>query len=692
MLNSAAKINCSNPNCQTPNSLERKVCVQCQTPLLKRYLWMMGEKITAYQPGELIAERYLVVQPQIVLDTKPNLLPAMPEVVPSHISTYLKLAPYRLHIPQVYGYIAPSHKQSELWLLEYGMVSESTSKDLKSGQLLPTLNQAWQSTGALRQLNWLWQIAELWQPLVSYGVASTLLQPSLLQVKGAIVHLRELTSDGSLEPSLQDLGRLWSSLTTGSITATTKFLGQLCQELEQKQLTEPEQLVNRLNQAIDKCASGQNHTYQVYSATDTGPTRDHNEDACYPTAGKTINFSPDKKVLSIVCDGIGGHEGGEIASQLAISAVNEQVKELTLDSTNPVRTTIALENAACSANDLISQRNDSEKRQERQRMGTTLVMSLAQKHEIYITHVGDSRVYLVTKTGCHLITFDDDVASREVRLGYSLYRNALQSPVSGSLVQALGMGSSASLRPTVQRLVLDEDCVFVLCTDGLSDNDRMEQYWEQVVLPLLSGQGNLEQIGQRLIEVANQKNGHDNVTVSLVYCKVEPKDSLPKSNPATSQVRRHHSSSATSAPTATQIPPQPTIVLPKSAHPPKRSNLFLLMLLFLLGVTSTVGIWYWQDEGIKAEIDQQITTWFSYLVKLKAIPSKLESPSVVTPAASPVNDSPSVTPAANTNQKSNTTLDSEAIQEPATGAPNSQTDAKNNNSTPINPDLVSPTQ
>ncbi|WP_293109718.1 PP2C family serine/threonine-protein phosphatase, partial [Moorena sp. SIO3I6] len=154
--------------------------------------------------------------------------------------------------------------------------------------------------------------------------------------------------------------------------------------------------------------------------------------------------------------------------------------------------------------------------------GTTLVMARTHAHEIYITHVGDSRIYWVSRHGCHQVTLDDDLATREVRLGYTLYRHALQQPTSGALVQALGMGSSTTLHPTVQRLVLDEDCVFLLCSDGLSDNDRVEQYWETEILPILDGQIDIKKAAERIIELANTKNGHDNVTVGLIYCQVTP--------------------------------------------------------------------------------------------------------------------------------------------------------------------------
>lgn len=525
MSHSEAKIHCSNPKCQALNLANHKFCQKCHSPLLKRYLWAIGEGIETYELGSLIAERYLIRQSRLVLDTQPSLMPDVPEEIPEHIAPYLKLSPYQLHIPQVYGQLTSSgvRKTKGMWLLEYGMLSGEMIQRLEQGKLLPKLSSIWHRQTNLRQLNWLWQISELWQPLEEQGVVSTLLQPSLLQVKNSIVHLQELQFDGSAVPDIAELGHLWWSWVKYSSPSLKILLKPICQQLIQGQIQSSEQLSNLLNQAIGVCQKGQTQSYQIYTSSETGPMRDHNEDACYPDSGQVVSVEGENYALSIVCDGIGGHEGGEVASQLAIKGMQAGVEYLAFDANDPQPEAIkdALADYVCNANDVISNQNDSEHRHERQRMGTTLVMTLAHAQEMYVTHVGDSRVYLITRHACHQITLDDDVASREVRLGYALYREAVQYPASGSLVQALGMSSSENLRPTVQRFVIDEDCVFLLCTDGLSDNDRVEQYWEAEILPILSGKTTINKTSQRLIEIANQKNGHDNVTVALVHCQVE---------------------------------------------------------------------------------------------------------------------------------------------------------------------------
>jgi protein phosphatase len=71
-------------------------------------------------------------------------------------------------------------------------------------------------------------------------------------------------------------------------------------------------------------------------------------------------------------------------------------------------------------------------------------------------------------------------------------------------------------------LIIDQDCVFLLCSDGLSDYDRVEQYWDSEIVPLLRGEKNVTAVGESLLQLANQKNGHDNSTIALVYCRVVP--------------------------------------------------------------------------------------------------------------------------------------------------------------------------
>jgi protein phosphatase len=488
---------------------------------------MMGDWVrTYYHVGELIDNRYLVKQPQIVLDTKPAQAPQAPEEPPSWISLYLQLLPFHLHIPQIYGYIpSPDERLNmDIWLLEYGTIPLDEAGELIYPELLPTLGEVWSQASDLRQIHWLWQMAKLWHPLQKKAMVSSLLNPSLTRVNNQLLQLLELSKDEAAAPKLKDLGVLWAGLIPTAAANIQDFLTSLTQELESGDLDRPESLITVLDYALQHYGAGQERSYEIFTCTDTGPVREHNEDACYPATNQAITLAHGQNPLAIVCDGIGGQEGGEIAAQLAIKTLPREInRSPTTDmEVYPDSYSLVLEQAIRVTNDLISQRNDQESRQDRQRMGTTLVMAFGHAEEMYAAHVGDSRIYWITAHSCHQVTVDDDLASREVKLGYLLYRDAIQYPNAGALVQALGMSSANNLHPTVQRLIVDQDCVFLLCSDGLSDYDRVEQYWDSEVVPLLQGEKTVTAVGESLLQLANQKNGHDNSTIALVYCRVVP--------------------------------------------------------------------------------------------------------------------------------------------------------------------------
>ncbi|MGV0025183.1 PP2C family protein-serine/threonine phosphatase [Phormidesmis priestleyi] len=616
MDNDRPILQCPNYFCQALNPESHRFCHKCRTLLPKRYLWAVGS-LDGDRSEELLGDRFLLKSDQILLDTKPGTPPETPPEMPPRWESYLRLFPYRLHVPQVYGWIREeerplagnSKRSTPIFLLEtapiYPAGATFETSDL-AGQLMPQLESLWQQSTPLRQLDWLWQIASLWQPFSLEKVASTLLDPTLLRVDGACLKLLELRFD-TQPPDLSALGQLWSTWiqqiepppiqysTPHSDhiiqTQVAQFLTSLCDQMIQGQINNADQLMDLLDQGITNYGQAQRQI-QIATATDQGPSRQSNEDACYPPGGTslTVNLSENEnqaKPLVIVCDGIGGHEGGEVASGIAIATLQTQAESFFASNLDAATLVDGLERATFAANDAISERNDTEQRHERQRMGTTLVMALAHGHELYITHVGDSRAYRITRTGCYQVTLDDDVASREVRLGYALYRDALQQPASGSLVQALGMGSSNFLHPTVQRFILDEDCVFLLCSDGLSDHDRIDEIWDTEIAPILDGNSDLAAVSHRLVEVANTRNGHDNVTIGLVYCQVTETQSTLARSIDWQQSPREVRSEATLLP-RDSLDPTDEDPVKTQIIPPRRSPFHwlppLLTLTALLGV------------------------------------------------------------------------------------------------------------
>jgi protein phosphatase len=524
----AAKIVCQNSECQAPNPVSHNFCAHCRTAIPKVYLWTLGEDAPSLKIGQTLANnRYVVVNNRVLLDTKPGWQPEVVERVPAFITPYLRLVGHRPHIPQVYGaipYNRSGRRTTTLWLLEKAPIYSEGLGAPFAGKVMPELSESWKNAGSMRQLNWLWQIVNLWDSMHVEGVSRTLLHPELLRVEGGLLRIIEFMPNGDSPPKLAQLGKVWKLLQKTARIGIAQTLEKLCDRLIEEEITTATQAIAILDEALRTAGQKQFLNCNYLTLSHTGPTREQNEDSCYPDSGNPLyqNTGYDLS-LAIVCDGVGGHQGGEVASSLAIDTIHRRIENVLDKPENryPDSITIQIENSTCVANDQISLRNDSENRQERERMGTTMVMTLVYGHEAYIAHIGDSRVYRITRTGCHQMTLDDDLATREVRLSGVLYREALGMNSSGSLFQALGMNSSTALHPNIRRLIVDEECIFLLCSDGVSDRDRVDQYWQSEILPVLEGKVDLATACQRTINMANTHNGHDNATVALVHCQVK---------------------------------------------------------------------------------------------------------------------------------------------------------------------------
>ncbi|NEQ98492.1 MAG: hypothetical protein F6K30_17525 [Cyanothece sp. SIO2G6] len=558
-------IQCPNHTCQAANAETERFCYRCRAPLPRRLLWAVGHQVDTFSPGEILSDRYLCKASRIFLDQQPGIPPGTLADVPKAVLPYLHLISHQVHLPQVYGWVdaeLQSGGVTRLLLLENAALlstvttpthaypidlTRTTDPDIPPKHLpclLPSLQRAWPHAAAAQQLNWLWQLARLWAPLAAEQVAATLLKEHLIRVEGPLIRLLELrfglnTTMMSLDqvearpsaisaPTLVQLGTFWSGLMAQAAPEIQDFGQSICQQMIEGYLTDSAMLQDILTDAIHQSGRSQTLRVSIATQTDKGPSRSDNEDACFPPEGSVMALQDRLEAqvqedtgLVIVCDGIGGHQGGAVASDLAIKAIAQQVRHSNHQSAEISAIQSDLKLAVAQANDVISQNNDDKQRRDRQRMGTTVVMGLLHGHDCYIAHVGDSRAYWVTQWGCHQLTLDDDVVSRETRLGYGTYRSILYQPNSGALVQALGMGPSKNLYPTVQRLMLAGEGLLLLCSDGLSDQDLIEACWEEVLRPVLLGNvADLGSVSQRLVDLANTHNGHDNVTVGIMHWSI----------------------------------------------------------------------------------------------------------------------------------------------------------------------------
>lgn len=242
------------------------------------------------------------------------------------------------------------------------------------------------------------------------------------------------------------------------------------------------------------------------SLSDVGRQRQHNEDAC---------LVDDTLGLYVVCDGMGGHAAGEIAAGNAIEAIRAEVTArqrvlaaLAAEPTPANRLAVAdLVEAAiqrASAEIYGLAENDP----ARHGMGTTVVVLAIAGGKGVIGHVGDSRVYLVRAGQAHLLTKDHTLVQAQLKRGVITAEQAAASDHKNVITRAVGIQPSVQ----VDTLVIDvlPGDLFVLCTDGFHgylDGDE--------AATLLTGTAPAELPG-RLVALANERGGRDNITVVSV--------------------------------------------------------------------------------------------------------------------------------------------------------------------------------
>ena len=596
------KIYCTNPRCDRPeNSSGAKVCANCGTPITYRYLWAI--EANERPIGSIVGNgRYKVVSPRLWLDLQPGLVPAAAEIPDAYLS-YLHLYDHRLHLPEIYG-IAQDGDQSTLLLDNIPFNSEGTP--------YPGFMESFGQSSAVRQVYWLWQMLELWSPMLDWQVASSLLVEENLRVHDWRLRLRELTLDVT-EPTLSDLSSLWSGLLPEARSSIAQPLQEICVQMHDPKTTIAT-LRTALNQLLLEQAGQLSLGLQTFGITDVGQSREHNEDTCYPLGNATIQDDLFPR-LSIVCDGIGGHEGGEVASHMAVQSFKPQIRAFLAEVAEQpelIEPEVICEQLAAITrvvNNLISNQNDEQDRSDRRRMGTTLMLALQvpqrvrtaagtvlnNGHELYLVSVGDSRAYWMTARSLHQLSVDDDVSTREVRLGRSTYREALMRPDAGALTQALGTRDSESLRPRVQRFILEEDGVLLLCSDGLSDRDLVEQHWQQLAEGLLRSGLSLEDSAQQWVDLANKENGSDNISLVLTQCQV-----TDLTRKVAFSTRTESGSS-----TAEVVPEATSVIGPKK----QRKGCLALLLAILLG-GGGIAAWSIVDpvrfNGVRDRIQQEV--------------------------------------------------------------------------------------
>ncbi|SHF50382.1 Stp1/IreP family PP2C-type Ser/Thr phosphatase [Ornithinibacillus halophilus] len=241
--------------------------------------------------------------------------------------------------------------------------------------------------------------------------------------------------------------------------------------------------------------------------TDRGQVRSHNEDA----GGLFYNQSG--QLLAIIADGMGGHQAGDVASQMATKTLEEKwMQTTTLDT--PEETENWLTNVLEEANSSIYQQ--SLEKDECQGMGTTIVVVICNEEFITVAHIGDSRCYIQNSHGFKQITEDHSLVNALVQSGQISKVDAQLHPRKNVVLKALG--TEEKVESDIQTLGWEEGDKLLLCSDGLSDK-VMEEELSEYIKTIES----IENTGEKLITLANQRGGEDNVSLVIVQHELAEK-------------------------------------------------------------------------------------------------------------------------------------------------------------------------
>ncbi|MBR0491449.1 MAG: Stp1/IreP family PP2C-type Ser/Thr phosphatase [Clostridia bacterium] len=240
---------------------------------------------------------------------------------------------------------------------------------------------------------------------------------------------------------------------------------------------------------------------QAYAKSDVGKVREQNQDSYY------ISEPLDKVQLFIIADGMGGYNGGEIASSLAVQSAKNYIENNFESSDKDKESIIQLVASALEyANMVVYEK--SKENEELSEMGTTMDICLIYNNKAYIGHVGDSRVYRIRKEFIRKLTQDHSYVQKLVKDGTITQEEAQHHPQKNMLMKALGC--NAFVEPDVMIKGFQKDDILLMTTDGLTNLVSKDHLFETVKAE------NLEQVPKKLVEQANNNGGYDNITVIII--------------------------------------------------------------------------------------------------------------------------------------------------------------------------------
>lgn len=237
---------------------------------------------------------------------------------------------------------------------------------------------------------------------------------------------------------------------------------------------------------------------KTFSMTNIGRKRKINQDYVYSSeqpVGKLPN-------LFLVADGMGGHNAGDYASQVAVETMVERIADS--QDTDILR---IFDMAIQAANRRI--RELGARSSELEGMGTTMVAACCREDVLYVANVGDSRLYVVNRFGLRQITRDHSWVEEMVRRGGIGREEARNHPDKNIITRAVG--AEDTVRADFFTVRLEAGDEILMCTDGLTNMLEDEE-----IRMILDGARDIVEKTQELVRAANENGGRDNISVILI--------------------------------------------------------------------------------------------------------------------------------------------------------------------------------
>jgi serine/threonine protein phosphatase PrpC len=247
---------------------------------------------------------------------------------------------------------------------------------------------------------------------------------------------------------------------------------------------------------------------QAFALTEIGKVRKDNEDS--------YMMSLERGLFS-VADGMGGYAGGQVASSIAISVLDQELPSQAVGADSSGNFGEALLAALHKANKIILAQGQEE---EYLGMGTTVTTALIADGRLWIAHIGDSRAYLCRAGQVRQLTQDHSLVNELVQQGELTLEEAQNHPRRHVLTRALGVNEQPEI--DLMQLPVQEGDLLLLCTDGLYNQLKAGEL-EQI---LAQQEDSLQVKVENLVNLALERGGHDNITAILVRCDCLDNSSL----------------------------------------------------------------------------------------------------------------------------------------------------------------------